>query len=346
MSDPRCTLITLDYPPSKGGVARYLSQLVEAAHGSVRVVVAQKEGEPMPRWWSLVATCWRERSQSKTILVSHVFPVGTAAWIAQILGGPKYVIILHGLDVRRATSWSKRWLLKQICWGAKAVIANSESTKSDLKTKVSNIECRVVTPGVIDEGYPSREEARRKLSIDTTTELVVSVCRLVPRKGIDFSLRALSRLQTKRNVMYLVVGNGADAERLVTVAQDVRARVTWIRNASDDDVKSWLAAADVFLLPVREDTTDVEGFGIVYLEAALAGIPSVAGKSGGAREAVVHERTGLLVNPNRIEEITEAVEKLLLDPELRKQLGEQGRERARQEFGWKARWEALEGLLC
>jgi phosphatidylinositol alpha-1,6-mannosyltransferase len=146
-------------------------------------------------------------------------------------------------------------------------------------------------------------------------------------------------------MMYVVVGNGPDAERLASIAQEVRTRVTWVRNADDAETKAWLAAADVFLLPVREDETDVEGFGIVYLEAALAGIPSVAGKSGGAREAVVHERTGLLVNPNRIDEMTAAVAKLLDDEELRKKLGDEGRERARKEFRWGERWELIEMLL-
>jgi phosphatidylinositol alpha-1,6-mannosyltransferase len=145
--------------------------------------------------------------------------------------------------------------------------------------------------------------------------------------------------------MYVVVGDGMDAERLVTVARDVRARVTWVRNAEDADVKAWLAAADVFLLPVREDEKDVEGFGIVYLEAALAGIPSVAGKSGGAREAVVHERTGLLVNPNHLDEIAAAVGELLDDVDRRKRLGAEGRARAIQDFGWEERWMRLLGIL-
>jgi phosphatidylinositol alpha-1,6-mannosyltransferase len=345
MTEPQYTLVTLDYPPQRGGVARYLSQLVDASKGAIRVIVAKKETDPMPRWWQLVWTCWKERSCSKALLISHVFPVGTAAWVARIFGGPRYVVIVHGLDIRLASSWLKRWLLAQICWNAHAVIVNSESTKMDLNAKLLNVECHVITPGVIDEGYPTRDEARRHLSIDSSTELVVSVCRLVPRKGIDFSLRVLSRLQTSRNVMYVVVGDGMDAERLVTVARDVRARVTWVRNAEDADVKAWLAAADVFLLPVREDEKDVEGFGIVYLEAALAGIPSVAGKSGGAREAVVHERTGLLVNPNHLDEIAAAVGELLDDVDRRKRLGAEGRARAIQDFGWEERWMRLLGIL-
>lgn len=352
MSKSCATLITLDYPPQRGGVARYLSQLVEASHGAINVIVVKKEEDPMPRWWNLVAMCWRERSRTKTIIVSHVFPVGTAAWISHLLGGPSYVLIFHGLDIRRADSIVKRWLLSPICHGAKTIVVNSHSTLEDLRERLpcqGTALCapiQVVTPGVDSEGYPTREDARRQLSIDTTTELVVSVCRLVPRKGIDFSLRAISRMQTQRNVMYVVIGDGQDGERLAGIARDVRARVTWIKNADDAEVKAWMAAADVFLLPVREDAADVEGFGIVYLEAAMAGVPSVAGKSGGASEAVIHERTGLLVNPNRIDEITEAVSKLLRDAELRKRLGDEAQRRAKKDFRWEDRWSAIQGFLC
>lgn len=344
MSDPCLTLITLDYPPQRGGVARYLSQLVEASDGAIAVIVAKKEEDPMPRWWSLVLMCWRQRTE--TILVSHVFPVGTAAWISRLCGGPSYAVILHGLDVRRVDSVLKRWLFRWICRGAKAVIVNSRSTADDVKIKAPGMTCHIVTPGVTRDGYPTREEARRTLSIDLGTELVVSVCRLVPRKGIDFSLRAISRLQTQRNVMYVVVGEGEDAQRLIGVAQEVRARVTWVRNADDTAVKTWLAAADIFLLPVREDAGDVEGFGIVYLEAAMAGVPSVAGKTGGAREAVIHEQTGLLINPNRIDEMTDAISTLLKDPELRKRLGEAGKRRAQADFQWRDRWDTIRDLLC
>jgi hypothetical protein len=128
MTEPQYTLVTLDYPPQRGGVARYLSQLVDASKGAIRVIVAKKETDPMPRWWQLVWTCWKERSCSKALLISHVFPVGTAAWVARIFGGPRYVVIVHGLDIRLASSWLKRWLLAQICWNAHAVIVNSEST--------------------------------------------------------------------------------------------------------------------------------------------------------------------------------------------------------------------------
>lgn len=353
------TLITLEYPPARGGVARYLHDLVDAAGGRIRVLVQADVGavrtatvesvecfrSGWPAWRPLIDICRRLRDQTRVILVSHVFPVGTAAWISKMFGGPEYAVILHGLDVRMVRGWWKRWLFACICRDAKAVFVNSVSTKQDVARILPGKTVCVLTPGIHADVYPTRETARAELGIGAGTELVVSVCRLVPRKGIDMSLRAMSRLQPKRPVMYVVLGDGPDAERLQEIAQRVGARVRWVRNASDDEKRMWLAAADVFLLPVREDEGDVEGFGIVYLEAALAGIPSVAGRSGGASEAVIHERTGLLVHPHRIEEIEECVTTLLENSELRQKMGANGRERAKTEFRWRDRWSVVRKVL-
>ncbi|MCI0479419.1 glycosyltransferase, partial [Candidatus Uhrbacteria bacterium] len=162
-----------------------------------------------------------------------------------------------------------------------------------------------------------------------------------PRKGVDFSIRAMSRIQTDIDVQYVVIGDGSDRERLQTVAEECRAHVRWIPQADDDGVRTWLAASDVFLLPTRDEGLDVEGFGIVYLEAAMAGIPSVAGRSGGAVEAVRHERTGLLVNPNRLDEIVEALRLLLTDESMRHRLGDAAKRRAKSDFRWNDRWAIL-----
>ncbi|MFA5936187.1 MAG: glycosyltransferase family 4 protein [Patescibacteria group bacterium] len=359
MTEPRVTLITVDYPPARGGVARYLYELVKASNGAIRVVVPEHHpaadlegvdsvrmvGSVWPKWWPMIGVSRREGKRAKVLLVSHVFPVGTAAWISKIFGGPEYVVVLHGLDVRMAHGAWKLWLLGRVCRAAKTVVVNSESTRRDILARVAGLSTVVLTPGVEDVSYPTREEARGRLGIDRDTELVVSVARLVPRKGIDFSLRAISRLQSTRTVMYVVVGDGSDAERLEEVAREARTRVTWVRNADEEEKRCWLAAADIFLLPVREDETDVEGFGIVYLEAALAGIPAIAGRSGGAGEAVTHEKTGLLINPNRIDEMSVAITRLLDNEEERAQMGSAAKERALRDFQWEERWGKLAQIL-
>ncbi len=357
-------LITLEYPPDRGGIARYLGSLVASSDGAIRVIVPEgvkTDGhgkvdtavffrDHWPKWFPLISLCRNVTAgeggtSPPLLLISHALPVGTAAWTSKMLGGPEYAVLFHGTDVRNAAGFWKRWLLNRICRNAKAVITNSRATMQDLRKIVPGIEVTVLTPGVSKERYPTREEARTRFGIGPDESLVVSVCRLVPRKGIDFSLRAISRLQTHMPVRYVVVGNGPDLDRLEKVAKESLTTVTWILDASDEDVRDWLAAADVFCLPGRSEKWDVEGFGIGYLEAAAAGIPSVAGRSGGVEEAVVDGNTGLVVDPDSIQDIAEAVEKLLKQSELRNRLGENAKLRVIKDFQWGDRWTALKSRL-
>ncbi|MBU1349118.1 glycosyltransferase family 4 protein [Patescibacteria group bacterium] len=355
MNEDTITLMTLDYPPEIGGVSRYLSALVKASKGAIRVIVP--EGHRLdgpgtvetrklfrliwPHWWPMVGVCRKEKKRRHIMLVSHVFPVGTAAWISRMLGGPEYIVIYHGLDVRLARGRWKRWLLRRVSRCAWSCIANSESTKLDLVAIVPGLRVTVLTPGVEDVTYPTREAARRSLGIGHNEKVVVTVSRLIPRKGVDFSISAMADIQQEIEVQYVIIGDGSYREHLQSLAETSRARIRWIPHADDDHVRMWLAASDVFLLPTRDEGIDVEGFGIVYLEAALAGIPAIAGRSGGAVEAVRHERTGLLVHPEQLDEIVEALTLLLTDESLRHRLGEAAKRRAKSDFRWNDRWSVL-----
>lgn len=348
MPNPSISLFTLEYPPDVGGVARYLGNLVEASHGAIRVKDARAHfRRAWPRWWPLVGEMRRRAVSGERgiILVSHVFPVGTAARIARLSGGSKYGVFFHGLDIRLVRTPWKKWLLRRICSGATWLITNSEATKRDLLGIVPRAQVSVLTPGVEQHVLPSRAEARRRLGMDPEKPVVISVARLIPRKGLDIALRVMARVQTNIDADFVVIGDGPDLRRLEAVAEQSRTRVTWIRNADDEEKWKRLAAADVFLLPVRDEGADVEGFGIAYLEAAQAGVPGVAGKNGGAPEAVRHERTGLVVDPSSVDDVEDAVLKLLTDAGLRERLGAEARRRAQEDFRWEDRWDRLKDIL-
>ncbi|MDQ7814870.1 MAG: glycosyltransferase family 4 protein [Patescibacteria group bacterium] len=355
MNKPEITLITLDYPPERGGVARYLGNLVNVAQGRIEVLVPENHAvdgpgevrtirmfrKVWPSWWPTVSLMRKSKKEKRVIFISHVFPLGTAAWLSRLSGGPEYVVFFHGLDIKLAATGWKKWLLRRICRNAKALFTNSEATKAELMKVVGEIEVTVMTPGAEPREIVDRATARRRLGVDSETPIVLSLTRLVPRKGIDASLHALARIQAKQEVDYVVIGDGPDRERLEKLAVEHRTKVRWIKDADDEEKWLWYAAADVFLLPVREEENDMEGFGIVYLEAAQAGIPAIAGRSGGAGEAVRDGYTGLLVKPISIDEIEEAVMRLLDDRDLAHRLGTQGRERVSKDFSWKDRWETL-----
>lgn len=350
-------LITLDYPPERGGVARYLGELVRASGDGVTVVVEQNHvltgpGRVVPReffrrtwpkWRPLVKVCREFGKKAACLTVSHVLPVGTAAMIAKWLGGAPYIVICHGLDVRLAVGkWRRRVLFRLVCRGAKLVVANSEATAQEIRALVPGLRVLVLTPGVRPLSPVSREDARRRLGVAPDEEVVLAVARLIPRKGVDVLLEATEQLPDRENLTVVVVGDGSERVKLAQMAEHLKHRIRFVPNATDEDVGAWYQAADVFCLPLREHASDIEGFGIVYLEAAVHGLPVVAGRSGGAAEAVEDGKTGILVRPNDPEDTAAALRQLLQDTVLRRRLGEAGRERALREFRWEDRWRRLQ----
>ena len=122
-------------------------------------------------------------------------------------------------------------------------------------------------------------------------------------------------------------------------------KIIFLGELREDEKWNWLHLSDIFIMPAREIDGDFEGFGIVYLEANLCGKPVIAGQAGGVSDAVLDNSTGLLVNPESSEEISQAIVKLVADPNLRDDLGRQGKERAQTEFNWEKQLEKLLKLI-
>ena len=357
----KMALVTLDYPPERGGVARYLGNLVEVSQGQMDVFVHTTHPISGPghvqslpllasgpvSWRAMIPQLRHLKDRGyEMVFVSHALPVGTAAWLAKRLGGLPYVVLLHGLDLRLAArSWRKKWLLKQILSSARLVLTNSVFVAQEVKTLLPNGRTEVLLPGVESLSFPSRQAARQQCGISADTCQLLTVSRLVPRKGIDMLLMALAHLPSTCRLT--IIGTGEDAERLQRLAREngVQDRVQFLYRVSDDERNAWYSASDIFVLPVRDEGNDVEGFGIVYLEASLAGLPIVAGKSGGAGEAVEDHHTGLLVDPTDPIRIADAIQQLSQDPALRERMGQAGRTRALRDFRWSDRWKSLQSWL-
>jgi phosphatidylinositol alpha-1,6-mannosyltransferase len=164
-----------------------------------------------------------------------------------------------------------------------------------------------------------------------------TVARLQPHKGIDTGIAALPALRQRvPRATYVVVGDGPDAERLRGLAQQlgVSDGVRLLGRVSDDEVVDALLACDAFALLSREAAPDVEGFGLVLLEAGACGKPVLAARSGGIPDAVAEDDSGLLVAPDDVPATADALARLLGDPELARRLGGGGLRRARGAFSW------------
>jgi len=172
----------------------------------------------------------------------------------------------------------------------------------------------------------------------------------VARKGFDMVIRALPGLrQTIPDVTYLIVGAGPYRDELesLAVATGVRDHVVFAGMIPHKELPDVYALSDVFVMPSREqlEKSDVEGFGLVFLEASSCGKPVVGGRSGGVPEAVEDGATGLLVNPHETEEIAGTLARLLTDTDLAKRLGQEGRRRVVRDFDSARVGDRVHGIL-
>jgi phosphatidyl-myo-inositol dimannoside synthase len=194
----------------------------------------------------------------------------------------------------------------------------------------------VIPPGVdVDRFRPlspaERAAARRRLGLPTDAVLVHAGSRLVPRKGIDVVLEAAGALAASRPVHVVVSGSGRDRSRLARVARRAGTPATFLGRVPDEDLPALYGCADVFamLCRTRWGGLEQEGFGIVFLEAAASGVPQIAGRSGGAHEAVRDGETGFVVDePTDVAAVTAALARLVDDAGLRERLGRAARVRA------------------
>ena len=169
--------------------------------------------------------------------------------------------------------------------------------------------------------------------------MLLSVARLVPRKGIDTVLQALPQLLAQSpDLQYWIVGNGPARVSLGRQAQELGLiqAVRFMDKVSDSELPEIYRRATIFVLPARADyhAGSVEGFGIVYLEASASGLPVVAARSGGAAEAVIENETGLLVPPDDPAALGQALQRLLDDAQMRQEMGRAGRRWVEREMNW------------
>lgn len=167
--------------------------------------------------------------------------------------------------------------------------------------------------------------------------LVVTVCRLVPRKGIDTTIDAVARLVGRMpGLRYAIGGSGPDRPRLEAKvkALGLEAVVTFLGRVPDAAMADCMTAADVFCMPARSEPPDVEGFGLVFLEAGACETAVIGARAGGVPDAIVHGETGLLVEPGDAAGLAEALQRLLADPELRARMGATARARIEAQCTW------------
>jgi len=224
---------------------------------------------------------------------------------------------------------------------ARAIFAVSENTRQLIISHGISLKKTYAIPNGVDSSRfrPSVDEAskvRTRHNLDGR-KIILTLGRLEDYKGHDSVIRILPQvLANVPNAFYLVVGQGPEREKLEHLAKVRRIadRVLFVGYVPDDELVSYYNACDVFVMVSREDGKDIEGFGLVYLEANACGKPVIGGDSGGVRDAIIPGQTGLLVAPNDKVGLAEAIVRLLNNPDQARKLGKNGQLRTEAELDW------------
>jgi len=375
-------IVGFDFKPNVGGMAEYTYQVARHLHlagDNVMVLSKRIDGDKefdsgcqyeVRRYdhdallkLSRIRRNWRNwraiknaaRAHSAEVIISNcLWSEPHICWLVSKFLGIGYGVFAHGLDVNpevRLRAKMKRLLALR---GADRVFCNSSFTRGILKNLgVLPGKTVILHPGISEDGFNlglkrSDSPITQKLGLGGK-KVVLTLGRLVERKGIDKTIQAMEIVRQKvSNVFYIVAGDGPYRETLqkLTKKLNLQDRIVFTGYVPETEKSSYYAAADVFAMPNRElENGDVEGFGIVFLEANAHGKPVIGGRSGGAVDAIVDGETGLLVNPIDVGQIASAILRLLKDEDYAKQLGNQGRKRVQREFDWEGIVSRMRGEL-
>jgi phosphatidylinositol alpha-1,6-mannosyltransferase len=368
---PRVLLVTNDFPPRVGGVQQYEWNIIRhLPHERVMVLAPNWEGwrehdaaQPfaVQRWpdrfmWPTADLERRVMNltgehRADVVLFGQGLPLSLMGPSLARRGIP-YLVLTHGVELWMARVPASRLLLARALRGAGAVTAVSRFTADAIQAAMPPGMPLTLLPPAVDETRftPGTEGGwvRRRHGLDEVP-LVLCVSRLVRRKGQDVLIRGMPVLRSLvPGATLLMVGNGPDRRELEAMARQAPSgSVVFAGEVAEEELPAYYATADVFAMPCRSRWAglEVEGFGIVFLEAAAAGKASVAGRSGGVAEAVVDEKTGLLVEGAEPKAVALATARLLADRPAARALGEAGRRRVEDGFTWRGRARELAALL-
>jgi len=286
------------------------------------------------------------------IFAGRVLPEGLVAWAIARMTRRPFLVYAHGEELTNWGRGRKFAVMRFVFRHADAILSNSDFTRDTLVgllgVEAGRIACTY--PTVDAERFrPGLDgtDLRASLGIADSQHLILSVGRLQRRKGFDSVIRALPELRTRGiDAHHVVIGMGDDREHLLRVAEEhgVHDRVHLLGHVSYEDLPRWYAACDVFAMPNRDIAGDTEGFGLVFLEAASAGRPALAGIAGGTGSAIVHGVTGLRVDGEDLQAIAAALARLLGNRAEAQQMGRNGRARVLESFTHQRRVDELRDL--
>lgn len=338
---PKLALLTFDFAPQMGGVQTYLLEVCQRLGAAYEIVVITPPigtiaHDTAFRHLTIPSTSLKSfirqlrQIRPDKVLIGHAHPRLLLA--AAFVPPYRYAVMTHGNDFLAGQRRWRRFLFNYLLSRACPLLTNSQANAYRLQ-QLGLREPLVIYPGADPVRFSPAAHMK------PGPPLLFTIGRLVERKGIDSTLQALAQLvQDFPEVQYHIAGDGPDRQRLeqLTAKLGLTQVVSFLGSIAEQDLPATYRQADIFVMPSREiaAASSVEGFGIVYLEASASGLPVIAGRSGGAVEAVREGETGFLVPPDNLPALIEILSRLLADADLRRRLGQNGRHWVETEMNW------------
>lgn len=368
-------LLAENWPPRVGGIENYLTHMAQGLPKESVQVIAPISPQPLssleergvqrkrffwpinrPAWLPLFISIYRQAKRAKydAVLCGKALFEGLVGYYLKKHLGIPYVVCTYAMEIE---TWAKhggqkRKLMRVLKNADRVVYINEVTKQSLLNLGVTEKQLVKIWPGVDDAYFakPTEEQSAQVLKKYAVKKpYILCVSRLIKRKGIDVLIEAFAALDQIKHtsVQLVIVGDGPERQALQELVERnmMNKSISFLGQVPDADLPALYASAEFFALTPRPLDGDFEGFGIVYLEAAAAGLPVIAAKTGGASEAVVHKETGLVVQPDSVPAVKEALEYLLTKSDEPKRLGDQGRKRAWDQFRWSKRSLLVKGLF-
>lgn len=368
------------FPPEVGGIQTYISNLIKNLPAEKVAVLAKDHPEahtfdPLQKY-TVYRTAFdsplkyiklsnitfyqelrqiAKKEKIEQLVLAHPLPLGISALYLKNRHGTPYSTFTHGSEITEAlrTSVQKK-LLQAVLQGAKNIFCTTEFMKKILAEKldINAKKIKIIPPGINPPNTHVDQSSLLKEHNLSNKKLILTVSRLVKRKGHDIILEALPHLLKKEpSAHYVIVGDGPEKDNLAQIVKtkDLANYVTFLPNVNDNELEGIYAGSRVFAMPSREISGDIEGFGIVYLEAAAHGLPVLATQTGGIPEAVTHNKTGILLpSPSKevsAEYTTQAVNTLEKLIHSGKKMGETAQKNALEKYRWSIQAKKLEKFL-
>ena len=379
MSSQKILCITNDFGPRAGGIETFVIGLIERLPKNSVIVYtsSQENSAPFDKDWLEKFGVRVIRDKSKVLLpsfrvgravrqllraesITTVFfgaaaPLGLLSQGLRRAGATKIVALTHGHEVWWSKIWPFSWAMRRIGNGTDHLTYLGDYTKSQISRALSTKAARSmvkIAPGIDTDHFApqasaSSLRAQRGLA---DKKVIVSVGRLVHRKGQDTLIESLPAILSEVPDAHLVfIGEGPYKDYLVKRANElgIDDAITFIGRIHYAELPRYICIGDIFAMPSRSRLAglEVEGLGIVYLEASACGLAVIGGKSGGAPDAVLEGETGFAVDGTSPQEVANAAIKLLLDPTRAQAMGERGRQWIIDEWRWELWSQRFSALL-